>query len=232
MAIARFGGGVIGLRGTLGGNTFSANTNGAYVRAWANIPNPRSLAQSYKRFYWQFHPSNWAAISPSQKTDWNNYGKAHALQNPLGEWYHLNGYQWFCSCNQNLACWGGPAVQDAPTALAPVPVAPLSMEYDNAASPYRCQVTITEFSFAGLWLVPMFRPDPHSGRTTMPSGFRAFPAFFDLGAGVTELNWWISHGLNFGPPQLGYRGFFRVYTGDAQGLRSGPWAASLEYTEI
>jgi len=228
MAIVKFGGGVAGIRGTLAGNVFTANKNGAYVRQWSRVHNPKTLWQTVNRMFASLIPSAWRDLDPQQRTDWNDYGAAHVLQNPLLVDYYRTGYQWFFHCYQNLAVCGGTPPTDAPTVAAPTTVPCSLFSYDDANPFGNCTVYFTHEDFDGLWLVFEFRPIPYSGNMSCPSGYRLLKGRYHPPGG--QYNAVLFHNTYFGNAQVGWRGFVRITTMDNQGLRSAPWAASADYT--
>lgn len=230
MAIITFGGGVSGIRGTLQGNTFSANTNGPFVRGWSRPRNPRTYAQTVDRYYYQQWPAAWRAISSTQKSDWNTYAAAHPLTNALGEEYYRSGYQWFTSCNQNLITCAGSPVSDAPVGEQPTAIEPTGLEYDDTEAPYTCNVLITPASFAGVFAVVFSAVIPYSGNMSWPSRYDKLRSTFDPDPADTEIDCHAQHSALYGSPAAGYKWFCRVKTMTTEGLRSAPWGASIEYT--
>jgi len=230
VAIVKFGGGVVGLRGAMGGNVFSANTNGAYVRTWANTPNPRTISQFLRRYPFQAWPAAWAALDPQQRIDWNTYGKAHPKTNSLGVTYRATGWQWFVGCNGHLAAWSGSPVYDAPTVPGPVRIDPLSFTYEMGLITPKITINITELSFAGVFAIISAYVIPYGTNTTWPSTYFQMRVDWDPGAGIVDLPFGLTHAIKWGLPQAGWKCFVRVATGDAQGLVSLPWQVSTTYT--
>ena len=230
MAIITCGGGVSGIRGTLGGNTFSANTNGNFVRGWARPRNPRTYSQTIDRYYYQQWPAAWRAITPTQRTDWNDYAFLHPLTNKLGVAFKRSGYQWFCHCNQNLVTCSGSPVADAPLGEQPTAIEPLSLEYDDADPPYNCNVIITPDSFSGVFAVVFSQVVPFSGNMSWPSRYDKLRSTFSPDPSDTEIDCHIQHSMRYGSPAVGYKWFCRVNTMTTEGLRSAPWEANIEYT--
>jgi hypothetical protein len=228
MAIVKFGGGVAGIRGTLAGNVYTANGNGAYVRPWTRVHNPKTLSQTINRLYASLYPSSWRALSAQQRADWNAYGVANPLTNKLGEPYSRTGWQWYFHCGQNMAVCGGSAPPDAPTVAAPAAVQCSSFVYDEAGLLGNCTVTFDSADFTGLWCVFLFRPIPYSGNMSCPSGYRTIGGVYEPTG--DQMNAVVLVNAIFGPPQEGWRGFVRIHTMDNQGLRSAPWAAAADWT--
>lgn len=125
MAKVLFSSLVDGVRGRTGGVIFSANGAGPFVRRF-NKPVARNTnAQAFQRTNFSGMGQLWQALTVGQRLDWNAYAAdpAQELINSLGQPYYLNGWQWFVSCNSNLALVGRSPIADVPT--LPVPAAGL-----------------------------------------------------------------------------------------------------------
>jgi len=230
MAIVKFGGGVTGIRGDLGGNIFSANTNGAYARPWANIPNRRTLPQTIRRYYWSTMMPAWALIDPLVKADWKLYAKAHPQVNALGLPYYLTALQWFTRCNARLIGWGGSPVTDPPANPAPATIVPTSLVYQDNGGNDEIWVTFNEHDFDGYWIIIDAMVIPHGVSLTWPANY--YRMRNDYEPYGTYWSFWLAHNAKFGLAKVGYQCFCRVYTGDNQGLVSPAWGASQVFATI
>jgi len=229
MAIIKCGGGVVGIRGQLGGNIFSSGTNGPYVRTWANIPNPCTQNQFFRRFPFQAWPGVWAAISAGQRADWNAYGKAHPKTNPLLETYHLNGYQWFVSCNQRLTAWSGTEVHDAPVNPPPTTVTCTAVDYAPDGLIADIDIQHVADAFADNFRVIHAYVIPWGTNTSWPSAYYQMRVDFDPDPGETLVNFALAHNIKFGPGAVGYKMFVRVMAGSIEGLASIPWESQATW---
>ena len=121
MAIIKVSAPVAGIRGTVGGMIYSANKSGAYVRRWTGPINPRSGPQSIQRGNVGGMAAAWRALTSGQRADWDTYAgePEQELTNPLGESYYASGWNWYVSCNTNLARVGRAPIEDAPTVAVP-----------------------------------------------------------------------------------------------------------------
>ena len=104
MAIIKLGVTVVGIRGTIGGMTFSVNKSGPYARAWSKGSNPRTTAQTAERSTLGSIPALWRDLTPGQKAFWNAFAALPAQErtNPLGETFFASGYNWFTIINTRL----------------------------------------------------------------------------------------------------------------------------------
>lgn len=102
MAIVSFGVTVVGIRGTVGGATFSANKAGPYVRAWSRPTNPRSIAQQVSRGAMTQCGPAWQNATGAERAGWD----ALAVTDPephfnsLGDPVTLSGWGYFLMCNK------------------------------------------------------------------------------------------------------------------------------------
>lgn len=121
MAIIKVGAPLAGIRGTLGGITYSENGSGTYAKQWSIPSNPRTPHQTAERGFLARMPSLWAALSDAQRADWRSFAADPAQEktNPLGEKYYASGYNWFCQCNVSLLRVGRATIQPSPTQAQP-----------------------------------------------------------------------------------------------------------------
>ena len=105
MAIIKLAGFLSGIRGTVAGEVYSANSSGPYVRAWSRPPRQRSSLQSFQRALYSIWPAVWRdTLSAANRAAWNVYAAAapQELTNSLGETYYANGYNWFVRLSTHL----------------------------------------------------------------------------------------------------------------------------------
>lgn len=105
MALIKTSALVSAINGTVGGNVFSRNRGGNYVRKWAkgiasNTPGQQAARQnlsSISQFY--------RTLTQSERSDWKNAALEgfHQVKNRLGEVYTQSGYQYFMSMNMTAA---------------------------------------------------------------------------------------------------------------------------------
>jgi hypothetical protein len=123
MAKALFGPTVVGLRGTIGGITFSANKSGPYAKAFGRPPYsagpkmqlPRGLLVSTARAY--------AALTPAEKAAWKAYALAPVEPDydPWGSLRYLSGFQWWQRAGLRRQGMGDPPTVTVPTTAMTAP---------------------------------------------------------------------------------------------------------------
>ena len=93
------GGSMIGeLSGKLGGNVFARNKSGAYIRQYVIPVDPRTIAQVNARSKFGAASSNFHALTPEQKANWQNF--ASNVFNPkTGKLGVSSGFNAFVSLN-------------------------------------------------------------------------------------------------------------------------------------
>ncbi|GAI82401.1 unnamed protein product, partial [marine sediment metagenome] len=100
MALAKYGGGLIELRGSIAGNTYSRNRYGAYVRARTKPINPDTPLQTQVRSALAWSVEHWfSSASPDQRIAWGDYADKVNMLNKLGEVMRLSGYNHFVRSN-------------------------------------------------------------------------------------------------------------------------------------
>ncbi len=123
MAVIKLAAPVAGIRGTVGGLTYSANKAGPFVRAWSKGANPRTTFQSTQRTQMASIPALWRLLSPAEKALWKTFAALPAQErtNSLGEAFFISGFTWFTLINIRLLNIGrvtrtAPPVQARPSA--------------------------------------------------------------------------------------------------------------------
>jgi len=145
MAKIKFGATVTGVRGTIGGITFSSNGSTNYARIWRGGTNPRSVGQNIPRMIMGQLPAFWRALSSAQKLAWCTWAAlpAQARTNSLGVTYYPSGWNQFYLVNARLIAAARSYSTSVPTSA--VPAAP-SLTALNA---YTGASNDTEITFAG-----------------------------------------------------------------------------------
>lgn len=116
MALIKFGGGVVQMAGSIGGNTFARNRYGNYARARTKPTNPNSSGQQSVRTAIGTLSTRWAqTLTAVQRTAWGLYGDSVVMKNRLGENIHLTGFNHYIRSNSNLARLSLTIVDDGPT---------------------------------------------------------------------------------------------------------------------
>ncbi len=121
MALLKFGGGITEMRGSAGGNTYSRNRFGAYMRNRTKPVNPNTDRQGVVKAAMAFLTDRWSqTLTANQRTAWNLYGSSVAMLNRLGETIYLTGFNHYIRSNlsrkqaQRPVIDAGPVVFEIP----------------------------------------------------------------------------------------------------------------------
>lgn len=112
----KFGGTILDARGSIGGNTFSRNHYGAYMRARVTPVNPQTARQTLVRDCVAFCASYWSnTLTSVQRAAWELYGSSVAMTDSLGATIYLTGYNQFMRSNVIYKMVGGTPIAAGPT---------------------------------------------------------------------------------------------------------------------
>lgn len=133
MGLIKFGGGVAGISGKIGGTVYARNRAGAYARNWAKPTNAPSPLQTANRTRFGTQAKGWQDLGQSDKDRWNNLALTVTRLNRLGDAYTPTGRQLYLESSNNLAVIG----------VAPLASAPLNLDAPSIVSDLTPILTIT-----------------------------------------------------------------------------------------
>ena len=111
------------ISGTIGGQVYSRNRGGAYIRTWVKPVNPNTTAQSATRSLFGNLSNNWRALTEAQRTTWNTGSANFPRVDRIGETIVLSGQQLFMSFNRNQQSAANLQVDTCPAPITvPTPV--------------------------------------------------------------------------------------------------------------
>lgn len=117
MASVLFGGGISQVRGSIAGQTFSRNANGAYIRNKGININSNSIAQQTVRNSFGSISRLWQTLGTSLQQGWVVAAAAFTYKNRMGEQSHYTGKQLYQLVNSSLD-----AINVLPLQVPPTPV--------------------------------------------------------------------------------------------------------------
>jgi len=103
MAKIKFGMMMTDASGKLGGQVFSKNRGGSYVRTKVTPINPQSVAQSAIRSIFASISQGWSALTDAQRQSWNAAVDSYGKTDVFGDIRNPSGKNLFQRLNQNLA---------------------------------------------------------------------------------------------------------------------------------
>ena len=125
MAKIKFGMMMTDASGKLGGQVFSKNRGGSYVRTKVTPTNPQSTAQMSVRGIFASISSRWSSLTEAQRNSFNGYVSAYARTDIFGDLRNPSGKSLFQRLNQNLELSAQPQIDNC-TSPVEVPFANLS----------------------------------------------------------------------------------------------------------
>lgn len=221
MAIIKLGALVVGVRGTIGGVTYSANKSGTYAKAWGKGSNPKTTRQQNSRGILASMGPAWQALTAGQRADWSAFAATDPEPhvNSLGEPVVFSGYMLFSMLNARNVQVGFPISNDVPSSpqdVRPATITILDWDPDLTGAGVIC--SWDPFSGAtGKWCVFFIGLSPSPGSVVGDAAFKFVDRANSLdGLGVGSPNF-VSV---FGSDVLGWRASIWMYTQWTTGLRS------------
>lgn len=220
MAIIKLGVTVVGIRGTLGGITFSGNKSGPYAKAWSQSSNPQTTFQQGQRRSIAEIPSLWRALTAGQMAAWDTFAALPAQDrtNSLGETFSASGFNWFTITNTRLINMGR-----TPNVAVPVIARPAAPTITQVQLPFLPGQTayvlyISNNFGATLDLVLDVTVSISTGLQNQP---RTFKQLMLNQSPPLEQQGFVSPYLErISLQDTTYKGFFQLYRQTEEGIRS------------
>ena len=130
MAKILFGNGVAAMSGSVAGNVYSKNANGAYVRNKGTVANRNTIPQQAARMIFAAISRGWAALSAANKQSFIDQVANYPFTNALGQTQIFTGKQLYSKLNNTLVSAG---LSPISTCLAPISALPTVLNVDITA---------------------------------------------------------------------------------------------------
>ncbi len=173
MALVKFGGGVVGMSGSIAGNTYARNRYGNYVRARTKPVNPRTALQTAVRASMALITARWSAtLTANQRTAWNLYASNVAMTNRLGESINLTGFNHYIRSNMIRSQVAFAIIDDGPTVFEiPAEDPTFAITASEAAQEieYSFDITLDWALEVDAWLV-VFQGTPQNAQRNFFDG--------------------------------------------------------------
>lgn len=136
---------IAGLRGTIGGVTYSENQGGPYAKIWSKGSNPRTAKQTEQRSRLSNFAQNWQNLTSAQRADWDTYAALAAQDkiDSLGETFSISGFAWYVALSNNLVRANRTAIDSAPVLGTPATPVIESASLNDDSSGTSSQVKMT-----------------------------------------------------------------------------------------
>lgn len=227
MAIVQYGATVSGLRGTIGGVTFSANGTSAYAKQYSRPPLSRTTKQILTRAALVDNSILWAGLTQNDRDDWDTFAYPNDNEHDFDPWgvrRYLTGFQWFCRAQQRRSSLALTNPGAVPSGAAATAVTGLSIDikaystggswvtYDDAQfSAGEALILYLTFNAGGAqrdafrnWKLVFAVQDPVDGGYDIHSQYTA--AFGALSAG------WNAYALAYKQAEAGNRSLVATAT--------------------
>lgn len=110
MAKIKFGAMMVDASGKLGGQVFSKNRGGAYIRTKSTPLNPQTTAQMNIRGIFASISSAWSGLTEESRQSFNSLVSSYARTDIFGDLRNPSGKNLFQRLNQNLVISGQPQI--------------------------------------------------------------------------------------------------------------------------
>lgn len=198
MAKIKFGMMMTDASGKLGGQVFSKNRGGAYVRTKVTPTNPQTSAQSTIRGIFASISSRWSSLTDAQRNTFNGFVQAYARTDIFGDLRNPSGKSLFQRLNQNL--------ENSGQAQIDVCTSPVEVPFANLVSA-TADISDNSFDIAysgdltGSRIVVWATPQMSQGTKFVKNQLRQLEVFAGANAGSVDV--WGSYLAKFGAPVLG-----------------------------
>lgn len=159
MAKILFGMMMTDARGKLGGQVFSKNNAGAYVRTKVSPVNPQSTYQTGVRSIFGSLSQGWGALTDDQRSAWNSSVDAYKRSDVFGTVRASTGKALYQRVNQNLLNAGLTAVDTPPATFDADPVTLVSVSFTVTGQV--AEIATSGDSTGGViqaWATPVLSP--------------------------------------------------------------------------
>lgn len=215
MAKIKFGMMMTDARGKLGGQVFSKNRGGSYIRTKVTPNNPQSADQSTVRTFFGLISQEWSGLSNADRKTWNEAVDSYQQTNIFGDLVNPSGKALYQRLNQNLRLAGESGLSVAPAVEGAPDIAVSGVSIDTTAE----EITLAKAGGASSYILQVRASGPVSaGTSNVSNKFKT--VYYDKAGGTAPADTWAGYVDKFGTPQIGERIFFQVYAVYGNGVKS------------
>lgn len=198
MAKIKFGMMMTDASGKLGGQVFSKNRGGSYVRTKVTPTNPQTSAQSTIRGIFASISSRWSSLTDAQRASFNGFVNAYARTDIFGDLRNPSGKSLFQRLNQNLEN-SGQAQIDVCSSPVEVPFANLT----TASADVSTSAFLVNYSgdLTGVKAIVWATPQMSQGTKFVKNQLRQIAILDGGNAGSEDI--WTDYVAKFGTPVAG-----------------------------
>lgn len=198
MAKIKFGMMMTDARGKLGGQVFSKNRGGAYIRTKVTPSNPRSTFQQAIRSLLSTFSQQWSALTAAQRATWNGAVANWSKTDIFGDIKNPTGKNLFVRLNNKAVNAGYAAMTDAPDKAE----TPLNNCTGVVVDISSTAVTLTDFTGdAGARVIVSATPMLTAGTSNAKNKFRQI--YNAVSNAVVDTDLYSAYVARFGAPAAG-----------------------------
>jgi hypothetical protein len=230
MAKIKFGMMMTDARGKLGGQVFSKNRSGAYVRTKVTPVNPRTTDQQFNRSLLGTFSTVWSNLTENQRNAWNSAVDQWQKTNVFGDLQKPTGKNLFTGLNKVRAqLFPALPLLTLPPAKAEFPsVEIVSITFDASTGVATAQLTVG--AFEGSTYQVRATPPVSPGTTYVNNLLRNIGQSF-IASGTNQITFGPAYIAKFGQPSTGDKIFFEITPVVETGQKSVPSMASTQVVE-
>lgn len=215
MAKIKFGMMMTDASGKLGGQVFSKNRGGAYVRTKVTPSNPQTTAQMLVRGIFASISSSWSSLTESARLSFNNLVNDYARTDIFGDLRNPSGKALFQRLNQNLEISGQAQI----TTCVPPTEVPFANVVSALGDVSATSLDVeTDGDTTGSKVVVWATPSLSQGTTFVKNKLRQVQVFTGAAAGTFDL--YDAYVAKFGIPAAGDNIYVGVRVINANGQAS------------
>ena len=209
MAKIKFGMMMTDARGKLGGQVFSKNRSGAYVRTKVTPVNPRTVSQQANRALLGNLSSAWSGLTELERASWNSVTEAWQKTNVFGDLTKPTGKNLFTSLNKNAisAFPENELLVNPPAKAEFLPMSITSAPFNNVTG--SLLVNLLGDGLTGSTYVVRATPGVSAGTSYVKNLFRRIGTSY-VATETNQLNIGTSYVEVFGRPSAGQIAFIEV----------------------
>lgn len=211
MAKIKFSVGISAASGKVGGNVFSRNGSGAYLKSFSMPVNPNTTKQQAVRAAFATQVAAWRNLTSAQQQLWKDMAPQYPAQDALGNQIQYSGQQLFVKLNQSLTTAGLTAITSplVPQSFSNLVFGAFSMT-NTAGVLTAADVEISAAGTSDESFIVTMTPSLSAGITSPgKSSFRKTFTENDASAGST-LDVVTAYQALYGNPELGTKVFASV----------------------
>jgi hypothetical protein len=198
MAKIKFGMMMTDARGKLGGQVFSKNRGGAYIRTKVTPSNPRSIDQQANRALLGSLSQQWSGLTEADRASWNGAVSNWAKTNIFGDSHNPTGKNLFVQLNKNLSAAGYATISVAPEKVEMAILGLSGVSFLLGAEELRFYAN---GDLTGFTVVLSATPSLTQGTSNAKNKFRTF--YSSPQATYSDTDAFEAYAAKFGTPVLG-----------------------------